>query len=178
MILLLQKLFVLKLGNLIKEKKINGIILAGDFNSRGIIWEKTESVKKIVPRLQENADNKKKRENFIKSVNESGLIQNIYFKTYIGTLLRDSLDLVFTDKECKVAQDQILGSSGHIGINWKYKIPIEIKKIARRYWIDEDWLTIKKEIDTKFKTFTEVYEDVCKCMTESQSATETAVNID
>jgi len=162
-----------------RKKEINGIILAGDFNFPDIIWEKTESDEKIVPRLVKKAKDLKKNKAFIESVNDSKLYQNIDFKTFISTLKRNSLDLVFTDKKCReVAQDQILGFSGHIGINWKYKIPIEIKKIARRYWIDEDWLTIKKEIDTKFKTFTEVYEDVCKCMTESQSATETAVNID
>ena len=48
---------------------------------------------------------------------------------------------------------------------------------AKRYWINEDWLIIKKEMDKKFKTFIEAYEDVCKCMTELQSATETPVNI-
>ena len=71
----------------------------------------------------------KKNKAFIESVNDSELYQNIDFKTFISTLKRNSLDLVFTDKKCRdVAHDQILGFSGHIGISWKYEISIEIKK--------------------------------------------------
>jgi len=178
-------LLVLKSGDLIKKKKINGIILAGDFNFPDIIWERTGSPEKIVPRQVDKWKPEASiRTNFINSVNDSGLYQNIDFKTFIGTLKRDTLDLVFTDKECsEVVQDKYLGNPfrGHIGISWKYEISIKICKsnTANLCRINKDWLRIKEKMDEKFKIITIAYDELCRYSAELQSVTEkeNAVNI-
>ena len=169
------KLFILKTGRLIKENKINGIILAGDFNFPDIIWEKSENFERIVP-WQQKQDST--TEAFIKSVENSGLYQNIDFKTFIKSLKPDTLDLVFTDRVCsEVVQDKFLGNSinAHIGISWKYIIPIKVYRESNS--ANEDWLRIKEKMDEKFKIMAIAYDDLCKYSAELQSTREKAVNI-
>jgi len=170
LILLLPKLFILKTGRLVKINKIDGMILAGDFNFPGIIWEKSEINDRIVPW---KVDDKKTTGTFIEVVNESGLYQNINFKTYINSLDSNTLDLVFTDRVCsEVVQDWFLGKpiNGHIGISWKYRIPFKIYKSNQRTedWINEneDLLSIREKMYASFKKMTIAYDDLCKYSAE------------
>ena len=173
------ELFILKTGRLIKNNKINGIIIEGDFNFPDIIWEKSENSERIVPWQQkQNSKSPKITEAFIESVENSGLYQNIDFKTLIRTLKRDTLDLVFTDRVCsEVVQDKFLGNpiNEHIGISWKYRIPFKVYRESNS--ANEDWLRIKEKMDEKFKIMAIAYDDLCKYSAELQSTREKAVNI-
>jgi len=84
------------LGILIKNpiREFSGIILAGDFNFDGILWEYDKNKKKIIPKNGKSQVEK----DFISAVENNELNQHINFKTFIKTLKCDTLDLVFTDK--------------------------------------------------------------------------------
>ncbi len=179
LILLLPKLFILKTGRLVKINKIDGMILAGDFNFPGIIWKKSESDDRIVPW---NNDHKEPTRTFIKTVNDSGLYQNINFKTFIKSLKPDTLDLVFTDRLCsEVVQDKFLGNpiGGHIGISWKYGISLNINKDSNSENVNR--LMIKETMYETFKKMFITYDNFCKYTAELkvclENETKNVVNI-
>ena len=172
-----------ELGALIRDKKINGIILAGDFNFNNIKW-KLESAPsmRIVPTITNGTTQQAK--DFIKAIKESELNQNINFKTFIKTLNSDTLDLVFTDTGhivSEVKQDNFLGNpiNGHIGISWRYKIPINIKleshKRKRENNTDNSdlinplWLGKIQERNKQFEIMAKAYDMICKYSEELQS---------
>ena len=77
----------------------------------------------------------------------------------------------------EVVQDKFLGNSinAHIGISWKYIIPIKVYRESNS--ANEDWLRIKEKMDEKFKIMAIAYDDLCKYSAELQSNREKAVNI-
>jgi len=145
-----------KTGDLVKDKKINGIILAGDFNYPEIVWKKMYD-KVIEPTTSTERE-------FVKAINKSGLHQNINFKTSIETLNNDSLDLVFTDTAVEAEQDKFLGDSflnNHIGIFWKYKVQYTFERENDAEFLDyyKPWLNRRYE---KFNKFAKMYNQFCK----------------
>ncbi len=160
---------IMKLGDI-----DSGIILAGDFNynSDDIQWEYDSELKKNVGKIKSPKENL-----FIEAVHESKLNQHINFKTFIKTVNRDSLDLVFTDDKHKVTdikQEPFLGNSikAHIGISWKYKLN-EIVEIQRKEVGDHEISRVlvekKKRKDEHFQKFPEAYDKFCKDLDKLQS---------
>jgi hypothetical protein len=149
-------------GVLVEQKKINGIILAGDFNYRDIKWKYSENRDRIEP------TNDASKNEFVKAINDSNLYQNIHFKTFIETLNNDTLDLVFTDKKVSDKQDKILGDkllSMHIGICWKYEIqPHMIERESDAEFLDryQPWLNNNTNRYEKFNTFYKKYNTICQ----------------
>jgi len=159
------------LGILIKNpiREFSGIILAGDFNFDGILWEYDKKEEKSIPKNVKSDVEK----DFISAVKESGLNQHVYFKTYIKTLKLDTLDLVFTDdhhKVIKVMSEPFLGNSilAHIGISWKYIIP---NMRVDREQLSEVWITNDLQKRLKKHEFYKAYEQLCKDFSNSMYST-------
>ena len=109
-------------GRLVNSGKFQGVIIAGDFNYNEVTWD--QALIPTITRPSESADE------FIKTLNDSFLSQNIYFKTFQKkhkerTYMTNTLDLIITESKERVyelEQGKILGDaeSGHVSISWNY----------------------------------------------------------
>ena len=112
----------IKLANdLVKKGVYQGLIIAGDFNYADIFWN--EELDPVVANETESTNN------FLETLNEGFLTQNVFFKTYQHDFLTltNTLDLVITESQERVYElksGPVLGVSsqgqGHLCINWKY----------------------------------------------------------
>jgi hypothetical protein len=122
-------------GSLVsKNKKFQGLIIAGDFNYDEIGWD--QSLVPSVTKSSESADE------FIRTLNENSLIQNVYFKTFQKkrrelTYMTNTLDLIITEGRERVyelEQGGILGDaeSGHISMSWSYGLSMKANKGSKK----------------------------------------------
>ena len=108
-------------GNLVRKGKFQGIILTGDFNFNELTWD--QYLEPGIIRETEEAVN------FLDTLNNSFLIQNVYFQTFQQSYskLTNLLDLIITETKDRVYElisGCILGDTdkGHLSMTWKYAI--------------------------------------------------------
>ena len=108
-------------NELVKKGEFSGLLITGDFNYGDIEWE--ESQGKL-------ASNCCKHKDFLESVEESGVYQNVNCKTFqlSDGDLTNTLDLIFTDSEKRI--DSIRTGppldpkmkKAHLVLNWDFNL--------------------------------------------------------
>jgi hypothetical protein len=164
------------------ENKCSGILLAGDFNFPGIIWDDEYYCGKFD--LEKPLSNE---ENFIDSINDCFLAQHVSFPTFImedGTS-KNTLDLIFTENKSRIYNIESLPplvelSRSHIGLSWKYFVARSSSNLTNycssnykytkgnydlinKFFSSMDWneLFKDKDIEQMFNIFISTYKKAC-----------------
>ena len=111
-------------SELVKKGKVQGLIIAEDFNYGELSWnELLES--EILMEAEPSG-------NFLDTLNECFLTQNVFFKTFQqdSSNLTSLLDLIITESKERVyelKQGEVFGNTekGHLTLSWKYAVKEE-----------------------------------------------------
>lgn len=118
---------------MLKKRKIDRLLICGDFNYPNLNWSPTDSKKKkqLEPTMMQKSNATPSEAEFKNLVEKLEAIQNVTEKTFqrAGEKKGDrsnTLDLVITEKprRCrKMRYEQPLGEvkQGHMQISWEYK---------------------------------------------------------
>ena len=107
-------------NNLVKKGIVNGFILASDFNYGELSWNEFLEPEVLIEAEPSN--------NFLETLNECFLSQNVFFKTYQEAMkLTNVSDLVITESKERVYElepGHVLGGkdNGHLCLTWKYNL--------------------------------------------------------
>ena len=170
-----------KVNELVKKGEFSGFIITGDFNYGDIEWDES---------LQGNLlSNCSKNKEFLESVEESGVFQNVKCRTFQTNdgKLTNTLDLIFTESENRI--DSVLTGpplgpklvKSHLVLSWEYNLKkvlegaLEYKKSKFMYkkgdykklreFLDmQDWEEIFKGRDVQYcnSEFLRLYKIGCE----------------
>ena len=177
-------------NNLVKKGIVNGFILAGDFNYGELSWNEFLEPEVLIEAEPSN--------NFLETLNQCFLSQNVFFKTYQEAMkLTNVLDLVITESKERVYElepGHVLGGkdNGHLCLTWKYNLKhaslnssVVIDKFKkskynfkkgnydgmRSFFDSINWSEIfdKKNVGDCYKKFLEIHIRKCMCSVHSEN---------
>jgi hypothetical protein len=161
-------------------KKVDGVILSGDFNYNKIKWQQESSY--AIPLEFEGISETK----FLKTLDDSFFIQHVHFPTFqlSPDNQTDAIDLVLSETPNRISEltnGPILGkiTRAHVSLEWKINIKSTQFKSgfsSMRYkykWGDYDkmnyffntidWnLQTEKTVQEQYNHFMQIYNSACK----------------
>jgi hypothetical protein len=170
-----------KANELVKKGEFSGLLITGDFNYGDIEWDES-----MQGSLRSNC---RKHSEFLESVEESGVYQNVNCKTFQTSdgNLTNTLDLIFTESENRIDAVKTRAPLGvslqkaHLVLSWDFNLKsslgvnLEYKKSKFMYkkgdykklseFLDtHDWANKFRDKDVQFcySEFLRIYNESCE----------------